>query len=124
MGKFNYAVVVIVTGTAIRAKEARGSTAEELVVEIRKQYCISGGRNKESNDDDNVKETALSANCDIECYHCRQKGHKKNNCSKLQNQSGNNQGNVKGKGKNKFRGNCNHCGKPVHKEAYCWEKHP
>ena len=21
-------------------------------------------------------------------------------------------------------GNCNHCGKPGHKEADCWEKHP
>ncbi len=48
-----------------------------------KQYCISGDRNKDAGDDDEVKELALSANSDIICYHCGGKGHKKNNCPKL-----------------------------------------
>ena len=111
-GKFDYAAVIKVTGTTVRGSKAQGATAEELVAEMHKQYCILGGRNKEASDDDNLKEMALSANSDIECYHCGQKGHKKNNCPKLRNQSGNNQGNGKHKGKKKFKGNCNHCGKP------------
>ncbi len=123
-GKFDYAAVITVTGTTIRVGNNRGDTAEELVAEMHKQFCISGGKNKEDDDDDDMKETALSANSDIECYYCGQKGHKKNNCPKLQNQSGNNQGNGKHKGKKKFKVNCKHCGKPDHKEADCWEKYP
>ncbi len=73
----------------VRAKEARGATDKELVVEMHKQYCISGVGNKDVYDDDEVKEMALSTNFDIECYHCGQKGHKKNNCPKLCHKSGN-----------------------------------
>jgi hypothetical protein len=104
-GKFDYDEVITVTGTTIRAGKNHGATAEELVAEMHKQFCISGGKNKEANKDDEVKETALSANSDIECYDCGQKGHKKNNCPKLRNKSGNNQGNDKHKGKKKFKGN-------------------
>ena len=32
--------------------------------------------------------------------------------------------NQKGRGKEKLKGNCNHCEKPGHEEANCWEKHP
>ncbi len=55
----------------VRAKGARGATAEELVVKMHNQYCISGVRNKKVGDDDDVKEMALSVKSDIECYHCR-----------------------------------------------------
>ncbi len=72
---------------------------------MHKKYCISGSRNKEANDDDDVREMALSDNSDIECYHCGQKNHKGNKFTKLQNQSGNNQGNGKDKRKKKFKGN-------------------
>ena len=73
----NQGAVITVTGTAIRASKNQGATAEELVAEMHKQFCILGGKNKEANDDDYMKEMALSANYDIECYHCGQKGHKK-----------------------------------------------
>ena len=122
--KFYYAAVITVTGTTIRASMAQGATMEELVAEMHKQYCILVRKNKEANDNDDVKKMTLCANSGIECYHCGQKGHKKNNCPKLQNQSGNNQGNDKGKGKSKSKGNCNYCGNPGHEEADCWQKHP
>ncbi len=68
---------------------------------------------------------ALSANSDIECYNCGKKYHNKNDCPKLQNQSGNNQGNGKGKGKKVlFEGNCSHFRKFGHRQADCWGKHP
>ncbi len=76
-GKFNYDTVMKVTGTTVRATHERGATAKELVVMMHKQYCISGGKNKEADDNDDVKEMALNANSDIECYHCGKKGHKK-----------------------------------------------
>ncbi len=44
--KLNYVAVMTVTGTMVRAKEARGATVEELVTEIHNQYCISDGGNK------------------------------------------------------------------------------
>ena len=69
-GKFDYDAVITVTGTTIRANHARVPTAKELATEIHKQYCIPGGRNKEADNDDDVKDGALSANSDIECYHC------------------------------------------------------
>ncbi len=83
MGKFDHAEVVTGTGTTIRARNAQGETVEYLVDEMHKQYCISGGVNKEASDNDDVKETNLSANSDIECYHCGQKDCKKKNCPKL-----------------------------------------
>ncbi len=49
-GKVDYATVITVTGTTIRAGNNRGATAEELVAEIHKQFCISGGKNKEAVD--------------------------------------------------------------------------
>ncbi len=81
--KFNYAAVMTVRETTVRAKEGRGATAKKLLVKIHRKYLISGSRNKEANDDDDAKETALSANSDIICYHCSEKGPKKNNCPKL-----------------------------------------
>ena len=47
-GKFDYAVVITVTGTTIRSGSNRGATAEELVAEMHKQFCILGGKNKEA----------------------------------------------------------------------------
>ncbi len=105
-----------------RVKESRGALAEELVVKMHTQYWISDSRNKEANDDDYLKETALGASSDIICCNCVEKDHKKN-CLKLKNQSGNNQNNDKGNKKKKFKDNCNHCGKPGHKESNYWEKH-
>ncbi len=51
------------------------------MAEIHEQYCISGGKNREDDDDADVKEMTLSANSDVECYHCGQKGHKKKQLS-------------------------------------------
>ena len=68
-GMFDYTVVITVTGTTIRAGSNHGATAEELVAEMHKQFCISGGKIKDADEDDKVKETALSANSDVECYH-------------------------------------------------------
>ncbi len=64
-GKYNYAAVMTVIETMVRLAYCRGTTAKELVVEIHKQYCISGGGNMEANDDDKVKETALTVSFDI-----------------------------------------------------------
>ena len=83
-GKFNYAAFITVTGTTIRVSKNRGASAEELADEMHKQFCILCIKNKEANDDDDVKKMDLSANSDIECCRCGQKGHKKNNCLKLQ----------------------------------------
>ncbi len=76
-GKFNYTVVMTVTGTTVRLAHDREATAPELVVEMHKQVCISGGRNEDADDEDKVKEMTLGANSDIKFYHCGQKGHKK-----------------------------------------------
>ncbi len=38
VGKFDYAVVITVTGTTIRAGSNGGATAEELVTEMHKQF--------------------------------------------------------------------------------------
>ena len=72
LGKLNYVGVMAVTETTVRVKETRGATAEELVVKMYKQYCISDGGNNEANDY-NAKEMSFSTNSNIECYHCGQK---------------------------------------------------
>ena len=41
-GKFDYAAVITVMGTTIRASKNQGATTEELVAEMHKQFCILG----------------------------------------------------------------------------------
>ena len=54
-GKFDYAAVITVTVSTVIARVARAASAKELVVKINKQYCISGGKNKEADDVDEIK---------------------------------------------------------------------
>ena len=62
-GKFNYAAVITVTGTTIRAGSNRGATAEELVAKIHRQFCILGGKNKDTNKDDKAPRVAMISSC-------------------------------------------------------------
>ena len=82
----------------------------------------------------NAVDTRDSWNKDIECYSCGDKGHKAFNCPKKNgngskwNNNGGNQGgggggyNGRNNNDNKFKGNCNVCGKKGHKEHQCWQK--
>ena len=54
-------------------------------------------------------EMSLGAFADIVCFECKEKGHKSYQCPKK-------------KGKRRFNGKCNNCGKTGHKDATCWEK--
>ncbi len=65
MDKFNDSVVIKVTGTMVISVHVSGTISEELVVEMYKQFHISGDRNNYAGDKDEVKEMALSTNSDI-----------------------------------------------------------
>jgi hypothetical protein len=54
------------------------------------------------------------------CYNCQEKGHRANQCPK---KDGPNIGhhNTSGNTRGKFKGECNNCGKIVHKKFDCWQ---
>ncbi len=64
--KFNYVAVIAVTGITVRSTKARVATANDIVAEIHKPYLITDDESKNGDDKDEVNETALTANSDIE----------------------------------------------------------
>lgn len=70
----------------------------------------------------------------VECYHCKEKGHKKHRCPQLKNDEKNKTDIIKNKEikveneknvfekSNKSKINCNFCGKAGHIEKECYSK--
>ncbi len=55
MRKFNYVAVMTATGPTVTSTHVRGATTEEPLIKMHKQYCISVGKYKGTDDDNDVK---------------------------------------------------------------------
>jgi hypothetical protein len=113
-----------VKGTALKQADL-----EEAMNQHWRQIKKRGGEAKNKED----SELTLAS---ITCYACHETGHKANKCPRRQEAGGRGQGGRgegrggrrqgRGRGRGRegrgFSGNCNHCGKPGHRAATCWEK--
>jgi hypothetical protein len=121
---------VLTSEQRFRGAALMQSDLEDAMNQHRRQL----NKNKGAATDDDKTELTLSA---IVCYECNQEGHKASSCPVRQqrtNQGGRGGGRGgrgagrggRGAGRGgrggRFQGNCNHCGKPGHKAANCWEK--
>jgi hypothetical protein len=115
-----------VKGTALKHADL-----EEAMNQHWRQIKKRGGKAK------NEEDTELTL-ASVTCYECHETGHKANKCPRRQEAGGRGRGQGgrgegrggRGHGRGRggggegqgFSGNCNHCGKPGHRAATCWEK--
>jgi hypothetical protein len=86
---------------ATEKEKGQALKMEDLEIAMGIQYRIRYGDTEDDKDNNEISLSAFEGSC----YHCKEKGHRANECPKK---------------RGKFRGKCRGCGKTGHKLADCW----